>query len=50
MRIILEKLGFGKKVKRLSPQEKQRIAFEQRARNQFLRLKEKGLSISVMSL
>jgi len=38
------------KNKRLSPKEHAQLAFENHAREQFKRLKEKGLSISVFTL
>lgn len=39
-----------KESKRLSPKERAQVVFETNAREQFKRLKEKGLSISVFTL
>jgi hypothetical protein len=39
-----------KKVIRLSPEERDRVAFENHAKEQFKKLKEKGLSISIFNL
>lgn len=50
MRNILTKLFRAARDRRLSPQDRARIAFEKRAREQFLRLKEKGLGITVATL
>lgn len=63
-KLSLEKLGspaeggvkgflssfFGRRRKRVSPQVQERRRFEQEAKGQFLKLKEKGLGISVFTL
>jgi len=46
---ILKK-WFQKEPKRLSEKEKELKAFQKQARDQFLKLKEKGLSIPIISL
>jgi len=46
---ILKALGWGKKA-RISPFEKERHVFEKDVRREFLKLKEKGLSIPVFTL
>ena len=50
MRQLLAKLFRKGDAKRLAPQERERIAFERTAKEQFLKLKEKGLSIQIISL
>jgi hypothetical protein len=42
-------MGWGK-TKRLSPLAQERIRFEQEVHEQFVKLKEKGLSIPVFTL
>ncbi len=41
---------FHKEPRRLSPLDKEQKQFEELARRQFLKLKEKGLSIPIVSL
>lgn len=42
---------FGKgKALRISPQDRDRLVFEQQARNQLLKLKKKGLGIPVFMM
>jgi len=50
MKSLFPRDFFKRKIKRMSPQEKARVVFEKRAREQFVRLKRIGLGISVMSL
>ncbi|MCR4264402.1 MAG: hypothetical protein NUV98_06830 [Candidatus Roizmanbacteria bacterium] len=50
MRNLLSSFIKRNKNKRLSPKEREQLAFENHAREQFKRLKEKGLSISVFTL
>ena len=50
MKLLISKFGNKKKTARLSPEARSRAAFEKQANEQFKRLKEKGLSISVFSL
>jgi hypothetical protein len=50
MRNLLSKIINKKTVTRLSPEERNRVAFENHAKEQFKRLKEKGLSISIFNL
>lgn len=40
----------AKQGKRLSPLAQERIAFEQEVREQFVKLKEKGISIPIFTL
>lgn len=40
----------GEKKERISPLTKERVRFEQEVRGQFLKLKEKGLSIPIFTL
>lgn len=47
---LLAKLFKKVEVKRASPADQERLAFEQMAKEQFLKLKEKGLSIPILSL
>jgi len=46
---IKKLLSSGQK-KQFSPEERSRIMFHKYAREQFMRLREKGLSITVMTL
>jgi len=46
---VLKALGWGKKA-RMSPFEKERRQYEESVRREFLKLKEKGLSIPVFTL
>jgi hypothetical protein len=50
MKRLFSRLRSNKKTERLSPAERAQIAFEKHAKDQFKRLKEKGLGISVFSL
>jgi len=49
MLYYLKKLTHPRK-KEITQKEKERMLFEQKAREQFLRLKEKGLGITIMTL
>lgn len=49
-KLLLAFLGLGKVAKRVSPHRLERERFEGDARNQFLKLKEKGLGIRVFTL
>jgi hypothetical protein len=48
---LLAQLGLGKREKtRVSPLTEERVRFEKDVREQFVKLKEKGLSIPVFTL
>ena len=47
---LLQRLGLGAKIQRKSPVAKDRERFEADVREQFQKLKDKGLSIPVFTL
>ena len=49
MKSLIEKL-FKRQAKRVSPEDREQRQFEEQARQQFVQLKKKGLSIPVISL
>jgi hypothetical protein len=50
MKMLLARLGFGGKTKRKSPIAQERERFEAEVKEQFQKLKDKGLSIPVFTL
>jgi len=50
MKMLFERLGFGGKTKRKSPIAQERERFEAEVKEQFQKLKDKGLSIPVFTL
>lgn len=50
MKMFFARLGFGVKPKRKSPIARERERFEAEVREQFQKLKDKGLSIPVFTL
>jgi len=57
LKLLLAKMGLGSKqaqgdvrIKRISPMARERIQFEDEAKEQFKALKRKGLSIPVFTL
>lgn len=50
MKLLLKRFGFGGKAERKSPIAKEREKFEAEVKEQFQKLKDKGLSIPVFTL
>lgn len=50
VRAVLQRLGLGQRVERKSPVAKDREKFEAEVKEQFQKLKDKGLSIPVFTL
>ena len=50
LKILLQRLGLGKKMERKSPIARERERFEAEVKEQFQKLKEKGLSIPIFTL
>jgi hypothetical protein len=50
MKLLLARLGFGGKTERQSPITAERKRFEAEVKEQFQKLKDKGLSIPVFTL
>ncbi|MCX6793768.1 MAG: hypothetical protein NTY06_01550 [Candidatus Gottesmanbacteria bacterium] len=50
MKSLLQKLGLGAKTERKSPIARERERFEAEVKEQFQKLKDKGLSIPVFTL
>ena len=50
MKLFFQRLGFGHKNERKSPVARERERFEADVKEQFQKLKEKGLSIPVFTL